>query len=304
MSQKRDRSAEAGAPGRDRAPRTAEARDRMAIGARPRSAPRWPSSSSSGGSVAAVAFFNLKSNIKTETIEADSQGPPPNIARDRGRVQHPARRQRHPRGSGRHRRQRERRAQRRHDAAARRAGPAERDPRQHPARHGRPAPRLRERRSRDRAADQRHPLLRRARLHGQDGAEPDRARHPVRGPDHLHRASSRCRTRSAASRSAPTARSTTRTPGSSIPTRRQPHAVGVRRARVPALPPRRRRRQRPRPDRLAAGLPVVAGPQDQERRHADGLRASSTASRRRPRRTSRCPTTSPTPTRWCRSRWC
>jgi LCP family protein required for cell wall assembly len=34
----------------------------------------------SGGSVAAVAFFNLKSNIKTETIEADSQGPPPNIA--------------------------------------------------------------------------------------------------------------------------------------------------------------------------------------------------------------------------------
>lgn len=34
----------------------------------------------SGGSVAAVAFFNLKSNIKTETIDADSQGPPPNIA--------------------------------------------------------------------------------------------------------------------------------------------------------------------------------------------------------------------------------
>ncbi len=34
----------------------------------------------SGGSVAAVAFFNLKSNIQTETIEADSQGPPPNIA--------------------------------------------------------------------------------------------------------------------------------------------------------------------------------------------------------------------------------
>lgn len=33
----------------------------------------------SGGSVAAVAFFNLKSNIKTETIEADSHGPPPNI---------------------------------------------------------------------------------------------------------------------------------------------------------------------------------------------------------------------------------
>jgi LCP family protein required for cell wall assembly len=34
----------------------------------------------SGGSVAAVAFFQLKGNIKTETIEADSQGPPPNIA--------------------------------------------------------------------------------------------------------------------------------------------------------------------------------------------------------------------------------
>jgi len=34
----------------------------------------------SGGSVAAVAFFQLKSNIKTATIEADSQGPPPNIA--------------------------------------------------------------------------------------------------------------------------------------------------------------------------------------------------------------------------------
>ncbi len=34
----------------------------------------------SGGSVAAVAFFQLKGQIKTETIDADSQAPPPNIA--------------------------------------------------------------------------------------------------------------------------------------------------------------------------------------------------------------------------------
>ncbi|MEO5921132.1 MAG: LCP family protein [Pseudolysinimonas sp.] len=33
-----------------------------------------------GGSVAAVAFFQLKTQIKTESIEADSHGPPPNIA--------------------------------------------------------------------------------------------------------------------------------------------------------------------------------------------------------------------------------
>jgi LCP family protein required for cell wall assembly len=34
----------------------------------------------SGGSVAAVAFFQLKGQIKTETIEADALAPPPNIA--------------------------------------------------------------------------------------------------------------------------------------------------------------------------------------------------------------------------------
>jgi len=34
----------------------------------------------SGGSVAALTAWQLQSNIKTEAIEADSQGPPPNIA--------------------------------------------------------------------------------------------------------------------------------------------------------------------------------------------------------------------------------
>ena len=34
----------------------------------------------SGGSVAAVAVYQLRSNIKTESIDSDSQGPPPNIA--------------------------------------------------------------------------------------------------------------------------------------------------------------------------------------------------------------------------------
>jgi LCP family protein required for cell wall assembly len=78
MSQKRDRSAKSARP-------TAIARH-----GRLRRATAWRSVLAlfgaalavllvSGGSVAAVAFFNLKSNIHTETIEADSQGPPPNI---------------------------------------------------------------------------------------------------------------------------------------------------------------------------------------------------------------------------------
>ena len=155
---------------------------------------------------------------------------------------------------------------------ARRGRQAERDRRQLPARPRRPAAGVRERRPGDRAADQRHPLLRRARLHGGDRREPDRPRDPVRGPHHLHRASSRCRTRSAASPSASPSRSTTRTPGC----RSRPPAthtlVGRQRPGVPAQPPRRRRRQRPRPHRIAAGVPLVARAQDQERRHPDRLR--------------------------------
>ena len=53
--------------------------------------------------------------------------------------------------------------------------------------------------------------------------------------------------------------------------RRHVSARGRRRPRLPPLAPRRRRRQRPRPNRVAAGVPVVAGPQDQGRRHAHRL---------------------------------
>jgi LCP family protein required for cell wall assembly len=78
MNQKRDRSAKPGRPAV------------IARHGRLRRATAWRSVLAlvggvlavvlvSGGSVAAVAFFNLKSNIKTETIDADSQGPPPNI---------------------------------------------------------------------------------------------------------------------------------------------------------------------------------------------------------------------------------
>ena len=95
------------------------------------------------------------------------------------------------------------------------------------------------------AEDQHHAHLRRARLHGPDGREAHRPRHPVRGRDpvqrrdrHVERRRRSSRLRGGADRGRVHRH---------LPRPRHAHAGRCRRPAVPAHPSRRRRRQRPDP---------------------------------------------------------